>query len=144
MWKVKVELFTSTDGSWFRYHLIHHLWLDLCRSTTQHCIMLHPSSLKMGPFPFWRRCQKPYKAPHTQFGFLLLRLPIAVSRRQPCPARGHLEMPSVPRSSRCGKQIGESISVIPYALISFHCLSINYLFNVHLSSNDLTNKITSI
>ena len=115
--------FTSIAGSWFRYHLIHHLWqihIHKCFQPSlvfvkiQHSALHHVASFlpQNGSFTRFTEVPEACKAPDTQFGFLLLCLPIAVSRCQPCPARGHLEMPAVPRSSqRCWKQIHESISV---------------------------------
>lgn len=97
--------FTSIDGSWFRYHLIHHPWQarrhkrfhpNPVFAKIQHSALHHVASFlpQNGSFTRFTEVQEACKAPDTKFGFLLLCLPIAVSRCQPCPARGHLEMPA--------------------------------------------------
>ena len=87
------------------------LILYLRKSNTQHCVMLHPSSLKMGPLPVSLRCQKLVRLPTlnlVSFSSVFQLLSVAASRAQPVATWKCRHARS---SQRCRKQIHESISV---------------------------------
>lgn len=87
------------------------LILYLRKSNTQHCVMLHPSSLKMGPLPVSLRCQKLVRLPTlnlVSFSSVFQLLSVAASRAQPVATWKCRHARS---SQRCRKQIHESINV---------------------------------